>query len=75
MPKASAFLGPDDVKRLTQAVFRCGTRNQLDALTRRIWREHDRPENAVALERLKVVIIARWRAFAVRVSPPLAALA
>jgi hypothetical protein len=53
-------LTPALVRDLTREVFRCGTRRELDALTRNIWREHGKnAANDAALAQLKTVILAR----------------
>lgn len=59
MPERRTRLDAARVRELTVKVFACASRRALDALTRSIWREHDRPENAGALDQLKTVILAR----------------
>ena len=59
MPTSPRLLTSPEITVLTRQVLACGTRKQLDDLTRSIWRKFDCPENAEHLTRLKLVIQAR----------------
>ena len=47
------------LQRYQREVMQASTRRELDTLTRAIWKQHDQPANAAALEQLRKAIEAK----------------